>query len=213
MQTLLVTNVVKVRSGAVRAEPQGHRGLSSVPPNRLGIPCEDADDAPQERVHLKSCSRSRRGRNRSNVHAREGRKHRPPGSLLRKPCRCTRTGQSPWCVVHRLERWVDALDFKPGKRMREIRPMFSHFFSLCPRCVSTCFPFFHLSIVFSLCYTFVRFCFHIFPLFWTCFDFLSFNFSIPNLLHFRVFVKKFNFFLFPCREGNLGANAAPNPRR
>ena len=40
---------------------------------------------------------------------------RPPGSLLRRPCTCTSTKQSPWCVVHRLEGLVEALGIKPGK--------------------------------------------------------------------------------------------------
>ena len=90
--------------------------------------------------------------------------------------------------------------------------MFSHLFSLCPRCVSTCFPFFHLSIVFSLCYTFVRFCFHIFPLFWTCFDFLSFNFSIPNLLHFR-FCQKIQFLFMSVPRGKFRGKCSAKPQK
>ena len=50
------------------------------------------------------------------------RRHRPPGPLLRGPCTCTSTEQSPWCVVYRVESGVEALGIKPGNRLWEIRP-------------------------------------------------------------------------------------------
>jgi len=51
------------------------------------------------------------------------RKHRPAGSLLKRPCTCKDgQGQSPYCVVHRVQQWVQACNIKTGQKLWEHEP-------------------------------------------------------------------------------------------
>ena len=70
---------------------------------------------PLEWAHMKSsavCIINKERKSKLVIRWRR-RMQRPPGSLLQRPCKCTSTEQSPWCVVHRLAGGVEALGLKP----------------------------------------------------------------------------------------------------